>query len=207
MGEPLGGLFTLGTYRRRRNERSGRRVDAPRAGCRLIQRRGFATGLAGAALGAAVGRSVPVHAALPPGIAEKIIVVKTARLLFLVRGGEVMRSYRVALGRQPKGTKIYQGDGRTPEGSYRISAFNPQSRFYRSLRVSYPNQLDQALARALGQAAGGDIMVHGLAPERRSYGNEHWRFNWTNGCIAVTDDEMDEIWQRVEIGTPIEIRP
>ena len=63
------------------------------------------------------------------------------------------------------------------------------------------------MAQALGQAVGGDIMIHGLAPERRDYGAEHWRFNWTNGCIAVTDEEIDEIWQRVEIGTPIEIRP
>ena len=73
--------------------------------------------------------------------------------------------------------------------------------------MSYPNEHDRAVARALGQAAGGDIMVHGLAPERRNFETEHWRFNWTNGCIAVTDEEIDEIWQRVEIGTPIEIRP
>ena len=75
------------------------------------------------------------------------------------------------------------------------------------MRVSYPNEHDRAVARALGQATGGDIMVHGLAPERRNFQNEHWRFNWTNGCIAVGDKEIEEIWQRVEIGTPIEIRP
>ena len=124
-----------------------------------------------------------------------------------MRDGVLLDSYRVALGRQPKGTKIYQGDGRTPEGSYRITAFNAASQFHRSLRVSYPNDHDRALSRALGQAAGGDIMIHGLAPERRNYGAEHWRFNWTNGCIAVTDQEIEEIWQRVEIGTPVEIRP
>jgi murein L,D-transpeptidase YafK len=175
---------------------------------RVIQRRGFAAGLAVVAgLLARAGGPGTALAALPPGKADKLIVVKGERRLFLVRGGEVVRSYRVALGRQPKGTKIYQGDGRTPEGVYRISAFNPQSRFYRSLRVSYPNEHDRAVARALGQAAGGDIMLHGLAPERRGYGGEHWRFNWTNGCIAVTDREIDEIWQRVEVGTPIEIRP
>jgi len=173
----------------------------------LIRRRAVAAGLVGAALTVGVGRGRPALAALPRAKADKIIVVKTERRLYLVRGGEVMRSYQVALGRQPRGTKLYQGDGRTPEGSYEIAAFNAQSRFHRSLRVSYPNEHDRAVARALGQATGGDIMVHGLAPERRNFKNEHWRFNWTNGCIAVDDDEIEEIWQRVEIGTPIEIRP
>jgi murein L,D-transpeptidase YafK len=163
-------------------------------------------GFAGTALATALGWPFPASAALP-GKAERIIVIKSERRLFLVREGEVLRSYRVALGRRPRGTKIYQGDGRTPEGTYRIAAFNAQSRFHRSLRVSYPNEHDRTLARALGHTAGGDIMVHGLAPERRAYGTEHWRFNWTNGCIAVTDEEIEEIWQRVEVGTPIEIRP
>ncbi|MFZ1426739.1 MAG: L,D-transpeptidase family protein [Geminicoccaceae bacterium] len=148
--------------------------------------------------GAAVARS---------GKADKVIVVKSARRLYLLRDGQILESFRVALGRNPKGTKIYQGDGRTPEGIYRIAALNPDSQFYRSIRVSYPNDADRARAQALGQAVGGDIMIHGLAPERRGYGGEHWRFDWTNGCIAVTDEEIDEIWQRVEIGTPIEIRP
>ena len=163
-------------------------------------------------VGSLLGSSVllaPVSAAavVPTGKADKVIVVKSARRLYLVRDGQVMESFRVALGRNPKGTKIYQGDGRTPEGIYRIAALNPDSQFYRSIRVSYPNDADRARAQALGQAVGGDIMIHGLAPERRGYGGEHWRFDWTNGCIAVTDEEIDEIWRRVEIGTPIEIRP
>lgn len=140
-------------------------------------------------------------------LADKIVVVKGERRLYLVRGGQVLKSYRVALGHEPKGTKLHQGDGRTPEGLYRVSGFNAASRFFRSIRISYPNEEDVRRARALGQPAGGDIMIHGLAPERRSYGAEHWRFNWTNGCIAVTDAEIDEIWRRVEVGTPIEIRP
>lgn len=163
-------------------------------------------------LGSLLGSSVllaPVSGAAvaPSGKADKVIVVKSARRLYLVRDGQVMESFRVALGRNPKGTKIYQGDGRTPEGIYRIAALNPDSQFYRSIRVSYPNDADRARARALGQAVGGDIMIHGLAPERRGYGSEHWRFDWTNGCIALANEEIDEIWQRVEIGTPIEIRP
>ena len=173
----------------------------------VITRRHATIALAGGALGALAGQSIPAHASTPPGKADRIVVVKRERTLFLLRDGEVMSSYRVALGRQPRGTKIYQGDGRTPEGSYRISAFNPQSQFYRALRVSYPNEHDLAVARELGQSVGGDIMVHGLAPERRAFGSGHWRFNWTNGCIAVTDEEIDEIWRRVEIGTPIDIRP
>lgn len=139
--------------------------------------------------------------------AEKIVVVKSERRLYLLRGGEILKSYRVALGRQPTGTKMYQGDGRTPEGSYSVTAFNPRSRFHRSIRLSYPNELDRERAHALGVPPGGDIMIHGLAPERRHYGADHWHFNWTNGCIAVTDREIEEIWQRVEVGTPIEIRP
>jgi murein L,D-transpeptidase YafK len=139
--------------------------------------------------------------------AEKIVVVKSERTLYLVRGGQILKTYRVALGRQPRGTKLYQGDGRTPEGSYSVAAFNPGSQFYRSIRVSYPNEQDRVRAQALGQSVGGDIMIHGLAPERLGYGADHWLYNWTSGCIAVTNEEIDEIWQRVEIGTPIEIRP
>ena len=172
----------------------------------MIARRNFATGLAGTALAGALGHVAPVLAAVPRK-ADRIVVAKGERRLYLIAGGRVTHSYRIALGSRPRGTKLYQGDGRTPEGTYAISAFNANSRFYRSLRVSYPNAHDLALAHALGQSAGGDIMVHGLAPERRSFGAQHWRFDWTNGCIAVTDEEIDEIWQRVEIGTPIEIRP
>lgn len=139
--------------------------------------------------------------------ADRLVVVKGERMLYLLRDGQVLKSYRVALGREPKGTKIYEGDARTPEGLYKVAAFNPNSQFYRSIRISYPNEHDRARAQALGTSPGGDIMIHGLAPERRHYGTDHWMFNWTSGCIAVTDREMDEIWQRVEVGTPIEIRP
>ena len=163
---------------------------------------------AGLSIGAASALPGAARAAIAPqAAADKVIVTKTERRLYLLRDGEILRSYRVALGRVPKGTKIYQGDGRTPEGDYTLTEFNAGSRFYRSIRVSYPNEQDRARARALGQTVGGDVMLHGLAPERRAYGPEHWRFNWTNGCIAVTDEEIDEIWQRVAVGTPIEIRP
>ena len=163
---------------------------------------------AGLSIGAASALPGAARAAIAPqAVADRVIVTKTERRLYLLRDGEILHSYRVALGRVPKGTKIYQGDGRTPEGDYTLTEFNAGSRFYRSIRVSYPNEQDRARARALGQTVGGDVMLHGLAPERRAYGPEHWRFNWTNGCIAVTDEEIDEIWQRVAVGTPIEIRP
>ena len=167
----------------------------------MLTRRIFATGIAGVVL------PLPAREAAAAVKADRVVVAKSNRQLYMLRDGEVLCSYRVALGWQPVGTKIYQGDGRTPEGSYRISAFNERSRFYRSLRISYPNEHDLAVARVLGQSVGGDIMVHGLAPERSAYGADHWRFNWTNGCIAVTNKEIDEIWQRLEIGTPIDIRP
>ena len=203
MRERIDGLFTHPPYRTRRDV-SETAIDGRGVALELIKRRGFAVTLASALL---LAGTRPARAALASAKADRIIVIKSERRLYLVRDGALLASYRVALGRQPRGTKIYQGDGRTPEGSYTITAFNAASQFHRSLRVSYPNDHDRALSRALGQAAGGDIMIHGLAPERRSFGAEHWRFNWTNGCIAVTDQEIEEIWQRVEIGTPVEIRP
>lgn len=140
-------------------------------------------------------------------LADKVLVVKSERRLYLLRGAAVLASYRVALGRQPVGTKLYAGDARTPEGTYRLGGRNPASRFYRSIGISYPDPVDSARARALGRRAGGDIMLHGLPNERPGWGEEHWMFNWTSGCIAVTNAEMDEIWRSVADGTPIEIRP
>jgi murein L,D-transpeptidase YafK len=160
--------------------------------------------------GSAVVAAAPVAATAdrrPVGKADKIVVMKGEKRLYLLRDGEVVRSYRVALGRQPRGTKLYEGDGRTPEGRYVLDARNADSRFYRAFHVSYPNASDRARASALGQAAGGLIMIHGLPRERPAWGAEHWMYNWTTGCIAVTDREMDEIWESVEVGTPIEIRP
>ena len=139
--------------------------------------------------------------------ADKVVVVKGERRLYLLRGGEVLKSYRVALGKQPRGTKLYQGDGRTPEGRYELDRRSDTSGYHRAIHVSYPNAADRARARALGQAAGDLIMIHGLPNERPNWGEEHWMYNWTSGCIAVTNREMDEIWASVEPGTPIEIRP
>lgn len=167
--------------------------------------------LSAVALASCVGGGIvatPSAAATPlAGKADKVLVAKGERRLYLMRGGRVLRDYRVALGRRPRGTKLHEGDGRTPEGSYVVDARNPGSRFYRALHVSYPNGVDRARARALGEPAGGLIMVHGLPNERPAWDADHWMFDWTNGCIAVTNREMDELWSSIDLGTPIVIRP
>lgn len=127
------------------------------------------------------------------------MVNKSRRELLLLRGDSVLRSYRIALGRDPVGHKQQEGDGRTPEGCYLIDRRNPKSKYHLSLHISYPNDADAARAAAAGVPPGGDIMIHGLKP-----GVPHPE-DWTEGCIAVTDSEMDEIWELVADGTPIEI--
>lgn len=124
-----------------------------------------------------------------------------------MHGEWVLKSYPVALGFAPTGPKRRQGDGRTPEGRYVLDWRNPNSQFYRSIHVSYPSPADRAYSRRLGVDPGGDIMIHGLPNGREWVGTAHRRYDWTNGCIAVTNDEMDEIWALVADGTPIEIQP
>jgi len=163
-----------------------------------------------ACLGAAL---VPAgaHAAGPTGDAvvkaNTVLVVKSERRLLLLRDGRVLKSFPIALGRNPVGAKVQAGDGRTPEGRYVLDWRNPQSRFYRSLHISYPGPADRDRARRLGVAPGGDIMIHGLPRGREAIGAEHARWDWTEGCIALTNAETDEVWRRVDDGTPIEIRP
>lgn len=160
-------------------------------------------GLAGA------GASATELTALPasPLKADRIIVDKAARRLELRRGKEVLRSYRIALGWQPSGDKLREGDGRTPEGFYRIDWRNPDSSFYRSLHVSYPSEEDRAEAADAGVEPGGMIMIHGLPNGYSADLVGHPARDWTNGCIAVADHEMDEIWRLVDDGTQIIIRP
>jgi murein L,D-transpeptidase YafK len=133
--------------------------------------------------------------------ADRIVVNKTRREMLLLRGNAVLRSYRVALGREPAGHKEREGDGRTPEGRYVIDRRNPKSRYHLALHISYPSKEDEERARAAGVEPGGDIMIHGLKDGERREGD------WTQGCIAVTDEEMDEIWGLVSDGTAIEIEP
>jgi murein L,D-transpeptidase YafK len=119
--------------------------------------------------------------------------------MLLLRGNVVLRSYRIALGRDPVGHKQREGDGRTPEGRYIVDRRNPKSKFHLALHISYPNSDDVARAQAAGVDPGGDIMIHGLKD------GELREDDWTQGCIAVTDQEMDEIWGLVPDGTVIVI--
>ncbi|PLW82847.1 hypothetical protein CWI75_08990 [Kineobactrum sediminis] len=128
-------------------------------------------------------------------------------MLYLQRNGEPLRSYPVALGPVPRGHKMQQGDERTPEGHYVLDFKNASSRFYKSIRISYPSPRDRLRASELGVDPGGDIMIHGQPDLSRQSLAGVQLFNWTNGCIAVTNEQMDEIWELVPLGTPIEIRP
>lgn len=125
----------------------------------------------------------------------------------LLAGGKVIRTYKVALGRGGLGPKEREGDGRTPEGHYIIDSRNSSSAYHRSLHVSYPNAEDRRRTARLGVAPGGDIMIHGLPNGMGWLGASHRLYDWTLGCIAVTDPEIDEIWKMVAVGTPVEIRP
>ena len=140
-------------------------------------------------------------------LVDKVIINKAKRELLLMHAGNTVKSYRVALGRNPVGPKTKQGDGKTPEGVYSISGRNPASAFHRALRVSYPNSADRAQAKRLGVAPGGDIMIHGLPNGREYIGKAHRLSDWTEGCIAVTNAEMEEIWGLVHNGTRVEINP
>jgi murein L,D-transpeptidase YafK len=136
-----------------------------------------------------------------------VLVEKRARRLTLWLAGYPVREYRIALGRNPVGDKLRIGDGRTPEGLYFIDGRRADSEFYRALHISYPNEADERSARAAGVRAGGEIMIHGLPEDAGWMGAEHARWDWTEGCVAVSNAEIDEIWRVVADGTPIEIVP
>lgn len=138
---------------------------------------------------------------------DRVIINKAKRELLLMHGGKVLKSYAVALGRNPVGPKTRQGDGKTPEGVYSISGRNAASAFHRSLRISYPNAADRAQARKLGVGPGGDIMIHGLPNGQGHIGKAHRLTDWTEGCIAVANAEIEEIWSLVRDGTKVEINP
>lgn len=139
--------------------------------------------------------------------ADKVVVSKKKRVLLLLKNGEVLKKYRIAIGRNPIGPKLRKGDGKTPEGEYVLDGRNPNSRFYRSIHISYPNPNDINRAERKGVAPGSAIMIHGLPRNYEDVGALHTVTNWTRGCIAVTNAEIDEIWSLVQDGTPIEIRP
>src|SRR5918996_209256 len=130
--------------------------------------------------------------------ADLVVVYKSERILQLKRAGRVLKAFPIALGREPTGPKLREGDGRTPEGVYTLDWRNPDSKFYRAIHISYPRVGESVHARRWGVSPGGQIMLHGL-PNGVSAGRiGHPRRDWTNGCIALTNAEIDEIWERVE---------
>lgn len=148
----------------------------------------------------------PQHDA-PEQKADSILILKKDHILELLAGGKVIRTYKVALGRGGLAPKEREGDGRTPEGHYIIDSRTAESHYHKALHVSYPNADDRKRAAKLGVAPGGAIMIHGLPNGMGSIGAAHRLYDWTLGCIAVTDEEIDEIWNLAPIGTPVEIRP
>lgn len=131
-----------------------------------------------------------------------IVVRKSERKLYLMHEKNVIRTYRVGLGFSPKGHKTAKGDGKTPEGNYWIDRKNPQSKFHLSLGISYPNAADRARSKALGVEPGGDIFIHG--EDRKPH---FWKRDWTQGCISLKNEQIEEIYAHVRIGTPVVIQP
>lgn len=139
--------------------------------------------------------------------ADRVLIEKKKRRLTLFSKANVIKIYKIALGGNPVGPKERQGDNKTPEGSYTIESRNQRSNYHLSLRISYPNEKDKARAKALGVSPGGDIMIHGIKNGLSWVGGFHAEIDWTEGCIAVTNKEMEEIARLVPNGTPVEITP
>jgi len=139
--------------------------------------------------------------------ADKVVVLKSERLLMLLKKGWILKKYTVALGKNPTGRKTRAGDNRTPEGLYFVDWRNANSQYHRSLHISYPNPKDLRSATALGVSAGDNVMIHGFPKNFNDHPDRLQKIDWTQGCIAVTNDEIEEIWNLVPDGTPIEIKP
>jgi lipoprotein-anchoring transpeptidase ErfK/SrfK len=155
--------------------------------------------------------AVPIPAAglrlPPPTAADSIVVYKRERTLVLFNRGVPIRTYFVALGSKPVGDKERAGDQKTPEGIFYVNAHNPASKFHLALRISYPDDAHRARAAALGADPGGDIMIHGLPKEYSEAGKNHLQNDWTNGCVALSNQEIEELWHAVPDGTPVQIKP
>lgn len=139
--------------------------------------------------------------------ADAVLVIKSERRLYLISNGVPFASFHATFGANPTGHKKMQGDGRTPEGHYILDYKNPNSKFYKSVHISYPNAKDRAVAYKHGVDPGGDIMIHGQANGWGWASPFVQLFSWTEGCIALSNKDMDQVWSAVDPGTPIEIRP
>ncbi|UJF23325.1 L,D-transpeptidase family protein [Shewanella sp. OMA3-2] len=146
--------------------------------------------------------SVQPHAKI-----DLVVVNKSESRMSIMRDGKVLKTYVIAMGDAPQGHKLKEGDQRTPQGRYVLDYKKPDSAFYKSIHISYPNDEDKLRAQALGISPGGMIMIHGQNPRSSMSPEEAQKYNWTNGCIAVTNKEMDELWRMIDEGTPIEIWP
>lgn len=138
---------------------------------------------------------------------DSIAIHKAQRQLFIFSKQQLVKTYNVALGLNPVGKKEVEGDFKTPEGHYHIRGKNPLSAYHKSLGISYPNDEDREHAKELGLTPGGDIMIHGLMKHMNNPGKLHIKSNWTSGCIAVTDEEIDELYAQIKVGTPVVITP
>lgn len=139
--------------------------------------------------------------------ADRVVVVKSTNTLTLFKGGQALATYSIALGSNPVGPKQQAGDGRTPEGRYILDYKKSDSAFHKAIHISYPNATDMENAKNLGVSPGGAIMIHG---QKNHFGWASFNtqlYNWTKGCVALTNEDMDEVWQAVDAGTPIEINP
>ncbi|OQY05568.1 MAG: hypothetical protein B6I20_01010 [Bacteroidetes bacterium 4572_117] len=137
---------------------------------------------------------------------DEIIVLKSKRQLQVFSKNILVKTYKISLGRQPVGAKQFEGDNKTPEGHYVINDKNPNSGYYLNLGVSYPSVSDKKFAKSKGKSAGGLIKIHGLKNGRGYIGKFHRFFDWTHGCIALTNDEVEELFHNVDVGTAIEIK-
>jgi murein L,D-transpeptidase YafK len=139
--------------------------------------------------------------------ADHVLVVKSEFKLYLEKDGKILKAFHVVFGSNPKGHKIQQGDGRTPEGRYILDDKKEDSAFYKAIHITYPNEKDKKRAKDLGVDPGGMIMIHGQKNGIDFPSSITQLFNWTDGCIALSNSDMDEVWEAVDIFTPIEIRP
>jgi murein L,D-transpeptidase YafK len=153
-----------------------------------------------------LGAPATMHATEFP-VADLVLIEKAARKLHLVKGGEIIKTFKIALGMVPVGDKEFEGDFKTPEGRYVLDIRNPDSDYFLAIRISYPNAVDRREAREKGVDPGGAIMIHGQ-PNVPTRSEMYYRTqDWTNGCIAVSNSDMIDIWLMTGENTPIEIRP
>jgi len=180
--------------------------DSLRGVCRYIAPPALAVALA---VGFLCSLCAQTSTSAAPAVAkaDSILILKKDHLLELMAGGRVIRTYHVALGQGGLAPKQREGDGRTPEGHYTIDARSAESHYHKAFHISYPNSEDKRRAAKLGVSPGGAVMIHGLPNGKGYLGSMHRMYDWTLGCVALTDEEIDELWNLVPVGTPVEIRP